>query len=229
MPESPGYYAFLGATGILWVATYVLIIKVSFRDRSYGMPLVALCGNISWEFQYAFVHPYDALQRWACVAWFLFNLVIMATALRFGPSHFPVLPARRAFYPSFAAVLALAYLGIHLLARYLEHGAGVYTGFAQTFLMSGLFLSMLLSRRSLRGQSLAIAYTKMAGTLCASLAYYAFSAQYRGSLLLAYLCTAILLADVAYVAAVHSLRRKEAKGIDLVSHSPLPQQAPQAR
>ncbi|MFD7663757.1 hypothetical protein [Streptomyces sp. NPDC059788] len=229
MREEPGYYLFLGATGVLWATTYILIVKVSFRDRSYGMPLVALCGNISWEFQYAFVHPYDSLQRWACVTWFLFNLVILATALRFGPSHFPVIPARRAFYPAFAAVLVLAYLGIHLLARYLEHGAGVYTGFAQTFLMSGLFLSMLLSRRSLRGQSLAIAYVKMAGTLCASVAYYAFSTQYRGSVLLAYLCTAILLADLAYVAAVHHLRHRAGPQPDSGAPSPLSRQAPQAR
>ncbi|OKI02283.1 hypothetical protein A6A06_14605 [Streptomyces sp. CB02923] len=229
MRENSGYYLCLGATGVLWVTTYILIIKVSFRDRSYGMPLVALCGNISWEFQYAFVNPYDTLQRWACIAWFLFNLVILATALRFGPSHFPVIRARRVFYPLFAAVLALAYLGIHLLARYLEHGAGVYTGFAQTLLMSGLFLSMLLSRRSLRGQSLAIAYVKMAGTLCASVAYYAFSAQYRGSVLLAYLCTAILFADLVYVAAVHSLRREEGQKADRAPRSPLPQQAPHAR
>ena len=33
--------------GLFWTLTYVLVIRQGFRDRTYGMPLVALCANIS--------------------------------------------------------------------------------------------------------------------------------------------------------------------------------------
>ena len=35
--------------GIFWSLAYFLIIRQGFKDRTYGMPLAALCANISWE------------------------------------------------------------------------------------------------------------------------------------------------------------------------------------
>ena len=35
------------ASGVCWIITYLLIIKQSFAQRTYGMPMAALCANIS--------------------------------------------------------------------------------------------------------------------------------------------------------------------------------------
>jgi hypothetical protein len=48
----------LVGSGVLWTITYLLIIRRGVLDRTYGMPLVALCANLSWEFIFSFVFPH---------------------------------------------------------------------------------------------------------------------------------------------------------------------------
>ncbi len=35
---------------IFWLGAYALIIRHAFREKIHGMPVVAMCGNIAWEF-----------------------------------------------------------------------------------------------------------------------------------------------------------------------------------
>jgi hypothetical protein len=49
----------LVGSGLLWTVTYLLIIRRGFLDHTYGMPLAALCANLSWEFVFSFVFPKD--------------------------------------------------------------------------------------------------------------------------------------------------------------------------
>jgi hypothetical protein len=43
--------------GIFWILAYVCIISKGFKDKTYGMPLIALCANNSWEFIFSFILP----------------------------------------------------------------------------------------------------------------------------------------------------------------------------
>lgn len=36
--------------GLFWIFTYILIIYKGWQDKTYGMPMAAICANISWEF-----------------------------------------------------------------------------------------------------------------------------------------------------------------------------------
>ncbi len=51
------YMLLMLGSGIFWTITYILIIQRGLRDHTYGMPLVALCANISWEFIFSFILP----------------------------------------------------------------------------------------------------------------------------------------------------------------------------
>ena len=55
--------AIMVGCGMLWTLAYLLIIRQGFLDRTYGMPLAALCVNLSWELVFAFVYPHDLPQR----------------------------------------------------------------------------------------------------------------------------------------------------------------------
>jgi len=33
--------------GLFWSVTYILIIRRGFKDKTFGMPMAALCANIS--------------------------------------------------------------------------------------------------------------------------------------------------------------------------------------
>jgi len=191
-------------TGLCWTVTYVLIIRRGFADRTYGMPIVALCANVSWEFIFSVVRPSAGVQRAGNIVWLALDLVIVYTALRFGPREFRYLP-KPVFYAGFAGTLVLAYLGVDLLCREFEHGAGNYAGFADNLMMSGLFLAMLAARGGLRGQSVSIAALKFVGTIFASLGFWLYGAHSHSALFV-YMYFANGIADAAYLVAVAAVR-----------------------
>jgi hypothetical protein len=210
--------AIMVGSGVLWTLAYLLIIRRGFLDRTYGMPLVALCANLSWEFIYSFVYPHD-LPQWAVnVVWLSFDLVILLQLLLYGPREFADLP-RRLFYAAFALALATAFGAV--LAVTLEFGDfdGAFSAFGQNLMMSILFVTMLYSRGSLRGQSVSIAALKMGGTALASFAFYFFNPNYDGSILLPFLYAAILIFDGVYVGAAVAFARRE-QGPRAKRHNP---------
>jgi hypothetical protein len=42
--------------GFCWIVVYSLFVKWGFQDKSYGMPVVALSGNIAWENVFSLVY-----------------------------------------------------------------------------------------------------------------------------------------------------------------------------
>ncbi|MFI9272725.1 hypothetical protein ACIGXM_18670 [Kitasatospora sp. NPDC052896] len=195
-------------SGVFWTVTYVLVIRVGLRDRSYGMPLVALGANLSWEFIFSFVRPHDGVQHVIDLVWLALDCGILWTVLRFGPREFRWLSCR-AFPALVAGTIGLSYLGVDAVCRQFDAGAGTFAAFGQNLMMSGLFLGMLLTRRSTRGQSLGIAVCKLVGTALASADTWLGRADeplHHGPLL-PYLFVSILLLDLAYAVALAAVGR----------------------
>src|SRR5919206_1646864 len=198
----------LVGSGVLWTLTYLLIIRQGFLDRTYGMPLAALCANLSWEFNFSFVYPHDLPQRAVNVAWLSFDLVILLQLLGQGPREFAALPGRL-FYAMFALALATSFCAVLAVTLEFDDFDGVYSAFGQNLMMSILFIAMLYSRRSLRGQSVWIALSKIAGTALASVAFYFYDPDYDGSVLLLFLYVAIMVYDGIYVGLTAAAARRE--------------------
>lgn len=191
-------------SGAFWTLTYVLIIRRGFLDRTYGMPLVALCANISWEFIFSFLYPHGPVQRPVNIVWFSLDLVILLQLLGYGPREFVVL-SKRAFYTMFGLALATSFCAVLSVTYKFDDWDGAYSAFGQNLLMSVLFLTMLRARESPRGQSVSIALSKMLGTGMASVAFYLYSPLSAGSILLPFLYVAIVISDLIYVfAMVHA-------------------------
>ena len=202
--------AILVGSGVLWTLAYFLIIRRGFLDRTYGMPLVALCANISWEFIFAFVYPHDLPQRAVNVVWFSFDAVILFQLLKYGPREFDDLP-KRLFYAVFALALATSFGAVLGVTLEFDDFDGAYSAFGQNLMMSVLFCTMLYARGTLRGQSSWIALLKLLGTLLASVAFYFFDPEYEGSTLLPLLYVAILLFDGIYLGMTIVYGRRERK------------------
>lgn len=196
-------------SGVLWTLTYLQIIRRGFLDRTYGMPLAALCANLSWEFVFSFVFPQGPPQWPVNVVWLSFDLVIFYQLLRYGPREFPDLP-KRIFYGMVALALATAFLTVLLVTLEFDDFDGAYSAFGQNLMMSILFLAMLYHRGSLRGQSLSIALSKAAGTALASAAFLFYWPGYeQRPVLLPFLYAAILLFDLVYAGAVMAFARRK--------------------
>jgi hypothetical protein len=90
----------LVGSGILWTVTYLLIIRRGFLDHTYGMPLVALCANLSWEFIFSFVFPHGPVQRPVNVVWFSLDLITSSCALDHASSRGSRRGSSTAWWPS---------------------------------------------------------------------------------------------------------------------------------
>jgi drug/metabolite transporter superfamily protein YnfA len=141
--------------------------------------------------------------------WFSLDLIILYQLLRFGPREFLRLP-KKLFYGMVALALSTAFFTVVAITLEFEDFDGVYSAFGGNLLMSVLFIVMLHSRESLRGQSLSIALPKMGSTTLASVAFLFFSEGYERSVLLPFQYCSILLFDVIYVAMVYYAARHAA-------------------
>lgn len=142
------------ASGILWSATYLLILRRGFLDRTSGVPLLALAAAITWELIFAVVRPTPTLPPFVVPVWLAIDSCLLYQHLRHDS------PVRAVSLAALAAAFALQYAVVVDLGDV----DGVWSGFAVNVVMSLAFLAMLERRRSARGQSMYIAIGKMVGS-----------------------------------------------------------------
>lgn len=187
-------------SGVFWTLAYILIIRVGFQDKTYGMPVAALCANISWEFIFSFMHPHEPPQNYINIVWFAFDMIIVFQTLRFGKTALSQILPARFFYPTFVLTLVLSFGAILAITYEFRDWDGKYAAFGQNLMMSVLFISMLLKRGDVSGQSIYIALFKMLGTLLPSLLFFL---RFPASVLLNFLYVSIFIFDFIYVAMLY--------------------------
>jgi hypothetical protein len=194
--------------GIFWILTYVLIMSKGFKDKTYGMPLIALCANFSWEFIYSFVLPSSPPQLFINYLWFGLDCVIVFQFFKYYRNEFPNLSSSRVCIV-FGLMISSAFSIILTGAISLADHRGVYAAFGQNLLMSILFVVMFFKRgEGLRGQSIFIAVFKMLGTALTSLHFYLYDPVSQSSFVLPSLFVLILFFDLLYVILVASSYKK---------------------
>ncbi|GGK68637.1 hypothetical protein ACD591_17270 [Rufibacter glacialis] len=182
-------------SGLFWTITYLLILRRGYQDKLYGMPMVALCANLAWEFIFSFVYPHPLPQLYIDYLWLLFDLGIMVQYLYYGRQEFPQNLPRNLFYLTFGFTLVFSGLLITAMAQEFKDFIGIYAAFAQNLMMSVLFVRMLLKRGSSAGQSVYIALSKMVGTMFPSVLFYLY---FPDSFLLLLLFIGIFILDLVY-------------------------------
>ena len=188
--------------GLFWSATYILIIRRGFKDKTFGMPMAALCANISWEAIFAFITPHGTPQLYVNYIWFGLDSIIVMQFLKYGKKEFPNI-SRWQFYAVFALGLSIAVPMILAINYEMEDSVGAYAAFGQNLMMSVLFVTMMMNRKGVDGQSFYIALFKMIGTGLSSLAFYQFRSVTQDSVLLPLLFVSIFVFDLIYTVAIY--------------------------
>lgn len=236
------HYWLLGtamASGVFWLLAYLFIIRRGFVDKTYGMPIIAFCGNIAWEIIFGLgLEPVCPLTWSSCPApiiqarnfvWLFFDLLILYTILKYGRKYFTGV-LYKYFVPIIFGGILVAGLIIYFIVNeyYIRNAWGVsvgpttpeflplteqggsdVTGFGLNLIMSILFVFMLKSRSNLDGQSFWIAVTKWLGTLAAFGFMFADGVQ---TPLVIVLYTTTFFFDLFYIYRVYQVSR--AQGID---------------
>jgi hypothetical protein len=200
------YYVSCLTSLFFWVSSYLLLIRRAFKDHVYGMPLIPLCVNISYEFIFGILHPDKPPLNYANIAWFFIDLVIVYQYLRFGKQEFTNFVSPKWFAPACLLALATAFAGVLTLTYDLKDWQGNYSGWGDQLLISVSFIYLLIRRRSVKGQSLYIALSRMIGTLALIPAQYLLTPR---SKFLAFIYVAFLVFDLIYVTLLARQCREE--------------------
>ena len=94
--------------GIFWILTYIFIISKGYKDKTYGMPLLALCANISWEFIFSFLFPHSPHQLYINYLWFALDVVIVFQFFKYYKNEFPTSSSPRKVPPTNIVLKAVA-------------------------------------------------------------------------------------------------------------------------
>jgi hypothetical protein len=188
-------------SGISWTIVYLAIIYRGFKDKACGMPFFALALNLTWEFIYSFLLGGElSLQLVINIIWFFFDVVILYTYFRYGRKEFPNTVDPKWFVPWSVWVLAVGFVTQYFTALEFPGLPGaMYSAFVINLVMSVLFITMLVRRDSVEGQSMGIAVFKWLGTAAPTLLFYLVS----GSNLILVLGIVIFVFDVIYIGMLH--------------------------
>lgn len=198
--------------GAFWSVTYLLIIRRGFKDKTFGMPMAALCANISWEAIFSFFTPHDPPQLYVNYIWFSLDVIIVIQFLKYGKKEFPEIKKWQ-FFAIFALGISIAAPTIISVNYELQDEVGAYAAFGQNLMMSVLFVTWLINRKDIDGQSFYIALFKMIGTGLSSLAFYLYKPMAQDSNLLQLLFVAILVFDLIYAIGIY--QKYKNKGMSL--------------
>lgn len=155
------------ASAVLWCITYILIFRQAYRDRTYAMPFLAMCANIVWEFYFSFI--YHTAMWWVDLAWFILDIGIVLTYMKFWRTDYPPnLSPKWVWLRMTVVCMAAGGLLIATVNQVGDTMANLHLAFADNLVMSLAFIAMLVQRGSRSGQSMAIAWTKLFGSLTAS-------------------------------------------------------------
>ena len=193
-------WAFQIGSGICWTIVYLLIIKRGFQDQTYGMPIVALGANISWEFIFSFIHPHPTPQVYINITWFLFDVIILYQIFRFGKKSINDSYPDVFFYPAIFLAVLIGFGLVFAISFEFDDWHGRYAAFGQNLMMSILFVTMFFKRKNLSGQSVYIALFKLVGTALPSVLFFSFVPD---SILMNTLYCGIIFFDVLYLILLH--------------------------
>ena len=153
---------------------YIEGIRLGLKDRSYAIPFLALALNLAWELLHTIfgLQEGSGLQSYINAIWFLFDIGILYTYLKFGRKYFSSALPKSSFAAWTILVIVMAFFIEYAFTR--EFGrfvGGAYAAFLQNLLMSILFINMLVNRQSREGQSLTLAVNKWIGTLAPTIQF----------------------------------------------------------
>lgn len=185
---------------LLWVITYIIVIKSIKKNQFIEIPMIAVTANFAWEFLWSFYFITDmgSLYVWGYRIWFFLDCFIVFGLWKFG---FKQLYAQIEQQYS-KLIIALSFVCWILLLFYyiknydfpISHN-GVYSGYILNVMMSGLYISLFLRTNLKTLMSKEGAWCKGVGTLFISI--FCFLRYNEGFLLS--MCIVNTVLDFVYI------------------------------
>jgi hypothetical protein len=173
----------------LWTLAYLLFIVRGINDKTYGVPLISVCLNFTWELYFTAKCPYSGERKaelctatgmdwWGLVLWLVLDFVILIQLIVYGSkseptllSHLPARGRRPIFNVFLAVSLSIALYWQYAFVNLFTDRDGNSLAWLTNFIMAWLFVSSAFFRRpDARGLSLYGGLLMLAGN-CGFAAY----------------------------------------------------------
>lgn len=155
----------LGGLGA-WTVVYVLMIRRGIKDKSYGMPVIALCVDIGWETYYTFFAASPLANKVGVGLYLITDLGVLATCLKYGKSDFDSPMIKKHFNGMVVAALIAGFFVVRRFDLSFHDPVGAVSATFTTMLLSVSLVAMILRRNSVAGQSFVIGVLILAGDVC---------------------------------------------------------------
>lgn len=212
-----GFWMNLTVLGDLcWAIAYIMIIVRCFRQRTYGLPLVAIAMNFTWEIQYSLVQPprcdngtVDVVKVGMILAWAVLDAFIVWQLFRYGRSQQTIEEIRRFFPFVVAGTLVIAAAGNFAFARFHPEESAPLSGLIINFVMSLLFIFLLFSRPALQGIGWGASWFRVAGNSIIFFANIFLLEGNRASMrgFVTFLFAGTALFDIIFMLLLHARRQ----------------------
>lgn len=192
--------------GICWTITYIKLIYLGFKEKTYGMPFIALALNFSWEALYSYIslkYYFFSVQTWIILIWMVLDILIVVTYLNYGKKYFPKHCSPKYFAPWTLIIFIMCFALQFIFYIQFNDLGKVYSGFLQNIVMSILFICMLVHRNDLKGQDLTIAISKWIGTLAPTLLYGLIYGN-KFTLVIGLFCS---IFDLIYICSLKNIKK----------------------
>jgi hypothetical protein len=178
---SPGQLILFGIAAAFWVLVYIIVIRDIVKHKFIGIPVLAVCANIAWEFLWSmrFYTNMGALFEWGYRAWFILDLFIFYSMIRYGKIQFtdPRLQKNFLLIIFFAFICWVA--GIFAFTTQYQDPIGAVTAYLVNAHMSALYILLILKFPLEKSLTVSTAWYKMLGTSLTSIfCFWAFPHAY---------------------------------------------------
>jgi hypothetical protein len=201
---------FLVSGYILWLAFGIAIIRRGFLDKRCGYPMGALCLGLPWEFMFSFIEPQIHVMTVFNRSWLILDIIILIQFIKYEKREFPTNLTPCLFLPTLIVSFCLSFSGLVCFTYQFGDLTGIYSAFIIQLVVSILFISMLIGRNSLDGQSLYAGLLRLTGTLCFDVISYLHDPQAK---FLNFIYIASFIFDIIYCFLVYHMSKKQ--GISL--------------
>jgi hypothetical protein len=151
----------------LWTFAYIAIIRKAYKDKTYGIPIVDGCLNVSWEFVFSFGlagHLSNGLE-WGNRFWLLFDALSVTTYFLYGRKEQTIPWVKKHYFVILIASLVFCGVGQYQFMLYFQDDYGVVSSLLMDVLMAALFIALFFKRPDMRGLSYAGAWLMMLGNI----------------------------------------------------------------
>jgi len=142
-------------SAIPFIIAYALMIRRGVVDKSYGMPVFAICLNVSWESYFTFIAILPIAVKISNGFYLLFDLGVLYTCLRYGKEDFDWPIFKKYFYAFIALLLPACFILVYVFIKSFSDYGVLVTSFV-VMIYSTLLVAMIIRRNNVKGQSLYI-------------------------------------------------------------------------